>query len=77
MTAPRRRNCCRRRAKASGESTTRLKGHQLRDHLPGENISASGLIEYSPTKVERAYQQRKQELQKALASGNLRGLRNL
>jgi hypothetical protein len=61
----------------AGEKTSRLRGHQLRDHLPNENISPSGLIEYSPKKVEQAYQKRLQELKQAIAEGNLRGLKNL
>jgi hypothetical protein len=60
-----------------GEKTSRLLGHQLRDHLQNENIGPSGLIEYSPTKVEKAYQKRLAELRQAVESGNLRGLKNL
>ena len=61
----------------AGETTTRLRGHQLRDHLSGERITEAGLIEYSPTKVERAYRQRLAELQQSIEAGDLRGLRNL
>jgi hypothetical protein len=60
-----------------GETTSRLKSHQLRDHLTDENIKPSGLIEYSPAKVERAYRQRLRELQRAVATGDTRRLRNL
>ncbi|MFL6651517.1 MAG: DUF4157 domain-containing protein, partial [Sulfurifustaceae bacterium] len=58
----------------AGEKTSRLKSHQLRDHLTDENIRESGLIEYSPTKVEQAYQQRLQELQQSEASGDVKSL---
>jgi hypothetical protein len=61
----------------AGEKTSRLQGHQLRDNLPNESIRPSGLIEYSPKKVEQAYQKRLQELKQAIAEGNLHGLRNL
>ncbi|MDB5913413.1 MAG: putative rane protein [Ramlibacter sp.] len=59
------------------ETTARLSGSQLRNSLKNENISASGLIQYAPEKVLRAYQARKAELQKAIAAGQIDKLKTL
>lgn len=60
-----------------GYVTTRLRAHQLRDRLSRENISPSGLISYSRTKVRAAYEKRLAELKQALEKGDLKGLKNL
>jgi hypothetical protein len=60
-----------------GLTTTRVRSYQLRDQLTNENISESGLIQYSYTKVERAYRARLTELQQAIQEGDMRRLKNL
>lgn len=62
------------KTRKGGEKTSRLKSHQLRDRLSNEAIRDSGLIDYAPSKVEAAYQQRLQELQASEAAGDVRRL---
>lgn len=64
----------RTRELVGGEKISRLKAHQLRDRLVNEAIRPSGLIEYSPRKVEAAYRQRMAELADAAARGDVRNL---
>jgi len=61
----------------AGETTSRLRSHQLRDKLGNESISEAGLINYSPTKVRAAYEKRLADLKAAIQRGDLKGLKNL
>lgn len=54
-----------------GPKTTRRRSAQLRDKLGDEQISESGLIQYAPGKIERAYEAHREKLERDLRNGTL------
>jgi hypothetical protein len=67
----------RTRGPTGAETTVRLRASQLRDALRDESITKEGLIEYAPSKVLRAYEARKAQLQQAIDRGDLEALKSL
>ncbi|HSV84406.1 MAG TPA: DUF4157 domain-containing protein [Ramlibacter sp.] len=61
----------------SGEKSTRLKGHQLRDRVGDDIVTDDGIIKFDPAQVMDAYQKHKAALLKAKEDRDLRGLKNL